>query len=290
MIIVITGPTALGKTKSAIKVAQTLNAEIINGDAFQAYKELNIGTAKPTEKELSSVPHHLYSFIDPSHNYSIAEYQCNLRASIQELLVKNKNIVIVGGSGLYIRSALYDYEFLPSKEVDMSRYEKMTNSELHSHLKKIDPEQAEIIHENNRKRVLRAIEIYYSTGETKSALINKQEHRPLYDVRFFVRDLDRDELYERINKRVDEMFKEGLVDEVKSLMKKYDTSLHCFQAIGYKELIDCLNNNGDLEDAKELIKQHTRNYAKRQMTYIRHQFPVTFYKNDEELLKEIQNG
>ena len=290
MIIVITGPTALGKTKSAIKVAQALNAEIINGDAFQAYKELNIGTAKPTEKELSSVPHHLYSFIDPTHNYSIAEYQCNLRVYIQELLVKNKNIVIVGGSGLYIRSALYDYEFLPNKEVDMSRFEKMTNSELHSHLKKIDPEQAEIIHENNRKRVLRAIEIYYSTGETKSALINKQEHKPLYDVRFFVRDLNRDELYERINKRVDEMFEQGLVDEVKSLMKKYDTSLHCFQAIGYKELIDYLNNNGDLEEAKELIKQHTRNYAKRQMTYIRHQFPVTFYKDDEELLKEIQNG
>ena len=290
MIIVITGPTALGKTKSAIKVAQALNAEIINGDAFQAYKELNIGTAKPSEKELSSVPHHLYSFIDPTHNSSIAEYQCNLRASIQELLVKNKNIVIVGGSGLYIRSALYDYEFLPNKEVDMSRFEKMTNSELHSHLKKIDPEQAEIIHENNRKRVLRAIEIYYSTGETKSALINKQEHKPLYDVRFFVRDLDRDELYERINKRVDEMFEQGLVDEVKSLMKKYDTSLHCFQAIGYKELIDCFNNNGDIEEAKELIKQHTRNYAKRQMTYIRHQFPVTFYKDDEELLKEIRNG
>ena len=266
MIIVITGPTALGKTKSAIKVAQALNAEIINGDAFQAYKELNIGTAKPSEKELSSVPHHLYSFIDPTHNSSIAEYQCNLRASIQELLVKNKNIVIVGGSGLYIRSALYDYEFLPNKEVDMSRFEKMTNSELHSHLKKIDPEQAEIIHENNRKRVLRAIEIYYSTGETKSALINKQEHR------------------------VDEMFEQGLVGEVKSLMKKYDTSLHCFQAIGYKELIDCFNNNGDIEEAKELIKQHTRNYAKRQMTYIRHQFPVTFYKDDEELLKEIRNG
>ena len=290
MIIVITGPTALGKTKSAIKVAQALNAEIINGDAFQAYKEINIGTAKPSEKELASVPHHLYSFIDPTHNYSIAEYQSNLRASIQELLVKNKNIIIVGGSGLYIRSALYDYEFLPSKEVDMSRYEKMTNTELHSHLKKIDPEQAEIIHENNRKRVLRAIEIYYSTGETKSALINKQEHKPLYDVRFFVRNLDRDELYERINKRVDEMFDQGLVDEVKSLMKKYDTSLNCFQAIGYKELIDCLSNNGDLEEAKELIKQHTRNYAKRQMTYIRHQFPVTFYKNDEELLKEVQNG
>lgn len=289
MIIVITGPTALGKTKSAIKVAQTFNAEIINGDAFQAYKELDIGTAKPTKKELSSVPHHLYSFVEPTHNYSIAEYQSNLREKIQELLVKNKNIVIVGGSGLYIRSALYDYEFLPNKEVDMSKFKKMDNDELHAHLVKIDPEQAKIIHANNRKRVLRAIEIYYSTGETKSSLIEKQKHKPLYDARFFVRDLNRDELYERINKRVDEMFGQGLVKEVKSLISKYDVNLHCFQAIGYKEIIACLKNNGDLAETKELIKQHTRNYAKRQMTFIRHQFDVTYYKNDDELIKEIKN-
>ena len=289
MIIVITGPTALGKTKSAIKIAKAIDAEIINGDAFQSYKELNIGTAKPTEKELASVPHHLYSIIEPTHNYSIAEYQSNLRAKIQELLVKNKNIVIVGGSGLYIRSALYDYEFLPNKEVDMSRYEKMDNKALHDYLKEIDPEQADIIHENNRKRVLRAIEIYESTGESKSSLIDKQEHKLLYDAKFFVRDLDREELYECINKRVDEMFKEGLVDEVKRLISKYDSNLNCFQAIGYKEIIDCLRCNGSLEDAKELVIQHTRNYAKRQMTYIRHQFDVCFYKNDEELLKEIQN-
>lgn len=289
MIIVITGPTALGKTKSAIKVAQAIDAEIINGDAFQSYKELNIGTAKPTEKELASVPHHLYSIIEPTHNYSIAEYQCNLRAKIQELLGKNKNIVIVGGSGLYIRSALYDYEFLPNKEVDMSKYEKMTNKELHNYLVTIDPEQAAIIHENNRKRVLRAIEIYESTGESKSKIIDKQEHKLLYDAKFFVRDLERDELYERINKRVDEMFKDGLVDEVQSLIAKYDSSLNCFQAIGYKEIIDCLKSNGDLEEAKELVKQHTRNFAKRQMTYIRHQFDVVYYKNDEELSKEIKN-
>lgn len=289
MIIVITGPTALGKTKSAIKVAQTFNAEIINGDAFQTYKELDIGTAKPSAKELALVPHHLYSFIEPTHNYSIAEYQSNLRAKIQELLVKNKNIVIVGGSGLYIRSALYDYDFLPNKEVDMSNFEKMDNIALHQHLEEIDPEQAKIIHANNRKRVLRAIEIYYSTGETKSTLINKQEHKPLYDARFFVRDLNRDELYQRINQRVDEMFERGLVDEVKSLLEKYDSHLHCFQAIGYKEIIDCLENNGDLEQAKEFIKQHTRNYAKRQMTFIRHQFDVTYYKNDDELIKEIEN-
>jgi len=287
MIIVITGPTALGKTKTAINIAKKINAEIVNGDAFQSYKELNIGVAKPTAEELSQVPHHLYSIIEPTHDYSIAEYQVNLRKIIQELLVKNKNIVIVGGSGLYIRSALYDYEFLPNQNVDMSAYEKMTNQELHSELNKIDPIEAAKIHFNNRTRLLRAIEIYLSNGKSKSEIIAEQEHKLLYPAKFFVRDLDRDELYERINKRVDKMFADGLVNEVKELSQKYPTSLHCFKAIGYKEIIDCFNNGTNLDDAKELIKQHTRNYAKRQMTFIRHQFDVTYYKNDDDILKEI---
>lgn len=289
MIVVITGPTALGKTKSAIKIAKEINAEIINGDAFQCYKELDIGTAKPTKEELQEVSHHLYSFIEPTHNYSIAEYQTNLRQSIQELLDKNKNIVIVGGSGLYIRSALYDYEFLPNEKVDLSHFQKMNNEELHNELKRIDPKQAETIHPNNRKRVLRAIEIYYSTGETKSEAIERQQHQLIYDAHFYVRDIDRNELYERINKRVDKMFEDGLLDEVKSLAKKYNNDLHCFKAIGYKELIDALNNGTSIEDAKELIKQHTRNYAKRQLTFVKHQFDVVYYHNDEELLRKIQN-
>lgn len=290
MIVVITGPTALGKSASAIKIAKAIKAEIINGDAFQSYKYLNIGTAKPSEKQLAEVPHHLYSIIEPDHDYSIAEYQVNLRKKIRELLDKNVNIVIVGGSGLYIRSALFDYEFLPNEKVDLSKYEKMDNRTLHDELKKIDPVEAEKIHFNNRKRVLRAIEIYLSNGKAKSALINKQKHKLLYDAKFFVRDLDRNELYRRINKRVDEMFVEGLINEVKSLISKYDSMNHCFQAIGYKELIECFKNNGSVEETKELIKQHTRNYAKRQMTFIRHQFDVTYYHDDEELLKEVQNG
>lgn len=290
MIVVITGPTALGKSASAIKVAKAIKAEIINGDAFQSYKYLNIGTAKPSEKQLAEVPHHLYSIIEPDHDYSIAEYQVNLRKKIQELLDKNVNIVIVGGSGLYIRSALFDYEFLPNEKVDLSKYEKMDNRTLHDELKKIDSVEAEKIHFNNRKRILRAIEIYLSNGKAKSDLINEQKHKLLYDAKFFVRDLDRDELYHRINKRVDEMFEEGLINEVKSLIGKYDSKNHCFQAIGYKELIECFKNNGSFEETKELIKQHTRNYAKRQMTFIRHQFDVTYYHDDEELLKEVQNG
>ena len=287
MIIVITGPTCMGKSETALEIAKAVNAEIINGDAFQCYEEMNIGVAKPSKEYLKQVPHHLYSFVKPDHEYSIAEYQQNLRNKIDELLSKGKNIVIVGGSGLYIRSALYDYEFEENKDIDMSKYLAMDDRTLHDELRKIDPEQAEIIHMNNRKRILRAIEIYLSTGETKSEIISKQEHKPIYDVKFFVRDIDRDVLYERINNRVDQMMKEGLLDEVKSLYEKYGDSPRAFQAIGYKELIAYLKGETTLEDAVELIKKNTRNYAKRQLTYIRHQFSVEFYKNIRDLLEKI---
>ena len=289
MIIVITGPTCLGKSDTALAIAKKINAEIINGDAFQCYKEMEIGVAKPPKEYFEEVPHHLYSFIDVDHDYSIAEYQINLRKKIDELLSKGKNIIIVGGSGLYIRSALYDYDFLENKKVDMSKYEVMDNRTLHDELKKIDPKQAEIIHMNNRKRVLRAIEIYLSSGETKSSLVDKQEHKPIYDVKFFVREIDRYELYSRINKRVDLMYELGLENEVKNLYKKYGDKPHALQAIGYKEIIAALEDKYPLEDAKELIKKNSRNYAKRQLTFVRHQFPVIYYKDNQDLLEKI-NG
>ena len=280
----------MGKSETALEIAKAIDAEIINGDAFQCYKEMDIGVAKPDAKYLKEVPHHLYSLIDVDHDYSIAEYQINLRKKIEELLSIGKNIIIVGGSGLYIRSALYDYDFKENKDVDMSRYEAMDNRTLHDELRKIDPKEAEKIHMNNRKRVLRAIEIYLSVGENKSEIISKQEHKPLYDVRFFVRDIDRDLLYKRIDSRVDQMLEKGLFDEVKNLYKKYGASPRAFQAIGYKELIACLEGKTSYETAVEKIKQNTRNYAKRQLTYIRHQFPVEYYKNNEDLLEIITNG
>ena len=289
MIIVITGPTCLGKSDTALAIAKKIDAEIINGDAFQCYKEMEIGVAKPPKEYFKEVPHHLYSFVDVDHDYSIAEYQINLRNKIDELLSKGKNIIIVGGSGLYIRSALYDYDFKENKKVDMSKYEAMDNRTLHDELRKIDPKQTEIIHMNNRKRVLRAIEIYLSSGETKSSLVDKQEHKPIYDVKFFVREIDRDELYSRINKRVDLMYEMGLENEVKNLYKKYGNKPHALQAIGYKEIIAALEGEYPLEDAKEIIKKNSRNYAKRQLTFVRHQFPVTYYKDNRDLLEKI-NG
>ena len=289
MIIVITGPTCLGKSETAFEIAKRYNAEIINGDAFQCYKEMEIGVAKPPKEFLEQVPHHLYSFVNLNHDYSIAEYQLNLRKTIDDLLCKNKNIIIVGGSGLYIRSALYDYEFLENKKVDMSKFLSMDDRTLHDELRKIDPIEAEKIHMNNRKRVLRAIEIYLSTGEAKSQLISKQEHKSLYDVRFFVRDIDRDVLYDKINKRVDLMIEQGLENEVRNLYVQYGHKVRAFQAIGYKEFVPYFKGQATLEEITENIKQNTRNYAKRQLTFIRHQFPVSFYKDTEDLLRIIKD-
>lgn len=275
----------MGKSETALALAKKLNAEIVNGDAFQCYKEMQIGVAKPPKKYFEEVPHHLFSFVDVNHNYSIAEYQQNIREKLDELISKGKNIIIVGGSGLYIRSALYDYTFEDQKEFDMSKYEKLTNEELHFELEKIDPIEAKKIHMNNRKRVLRAIEIFLAQGKTKSEIIESQEHKLVYNAKFFVREMDRESLYKAINQRVDLMIKEGLLNEVKILVEKYGEECQSFQAIGYKELIPVLKKQETLENAIDLIKKNSRNYAKRQVTYIKHQFPVVFYKNTQDLME-----
>ena len=278
----------MGKSETALEVARVFNCEIINGDAFQAYKEMEIGVAKPPKEYFNKVKHHLFSFVDIDQDYSIADYQKDLRKTIDEILSRGKNVVIVGGSGLYIRSGLYDYTFEEHKPLDMSKYEKLTNEELHKELEKIDPKQAEIIHMNNRKRVLRAIEIYLSNGKTKSEIIDSQEHKLVYDTKFFVRDMDREELYSRIDQRVDKMIANGLLDEVKGILAKYGESSKALQAIGYKELIPVIKGEYSLERGIELVKKNSRNYAKRQVTFIKHQFPVVFYKNTEDLLEILK--
>lgn len=289
MIIVITGPTCMGKSETALEVAKAFNAEIVNGDAFQIYKQMNIGVAKPPIEYFSIVPHHLFSFVDINREYSIADYQKDLRKTVDEILSRGKNIVIVGGSGLYIRSALYDYEFSEQPEIDMNKYEKMSNEELHNELKKIDPKQAEIIHMNNRKRVLRAIAIYLSQGKTKSEVIESQKHKLVYDAKFFVRNMDRDVLYSLIDKRVDNMIEQGLFNEVRDIFVRYGKHCKALQAIGYKELIPVAEGKYSLEEGIELVKKNSRNYAKRQVTFIRHQFPVVFYENSRDLLGILKN-
>lgn len=284
-IICIVGPTGVGKSSLGIKLALETKGEIINGDAFQIYKEMNIGTAKPTLEERSLIPHHLFDYVSPTYEFSIFDYQKNLRSKIEELEKKNVNIIVVGGTGLYLKSGFYDFNLSEQEEhIDMSSYENKSNEELHKILEEIDEVEASKIHQNNRKRVLRAIQIYLETGNKKSDIIASQDHVPLYDVTFIGLTRDREELYDLINKRVDKMFELGLVDEVKDLMKKYPSTLRSFQAIGYKELMTGLKENKDEEEIKELIKKNSRNYAKRQFTYFNNQLDVKWFSSSESAL------
>ncbi len=289
-IICIVGPTGVGKSSLGISLALKANGEIINGDAFQIYKEMDIGTAKPSLEERKLVPHHLFDYVEPTYEFSIFDYQKNLRSKIEELQKRNVNIIVVGGTGLYLKSGFYDFNLNKQEShVDMSSYEQKTNEELHKILESIDYEESLKIHQNNRKRVLRAIQIYLETGSKKSDIIASQEHKPLYDVEFIGLTRDREELYDIINKRVDKMYEMGLVDEVKSLMNKYPTSLRSFQAIGYKELMDGLINHKDENEIKELIKKNSRNYAKRQFTYFNNQLNVKWFTSSVEALEYALN-
>ena len=283
MIIVIAGPTCSGKSSLAIKLAQVLNAEIINGDAFQVYKYFDIGTAKPTLKERTIVPHHLFDFVEPNTNFNVKDYQELARKTIADLENKKKNIIIVGGTGLYQKATLYDFSFDDEdNHADMSDLVSLTNEELYEELKKIDEESTKTIHVNNRKRVLRAIEIYRLHGKTKTSIIDSQEHKLLYDVMFIGLNVEREKLYNDINNRVDEMIKDGLVEEVTNLKSKYPASIHAFQAIGYKELLAYLDHKLTLNEAIELIKKNSRNYAKRQMTYFKNQLPMKWFDNADK--------
>ena len=284
MIIVLTGPTASGKTKASIALAKALGGVIINGDAFQVYQELSIATAKPTLDEMSMAPHFLFDFVPLNEDYNVYEYQADLRSCIATLSQKNVPMIIAGGTGLYIRAGLYDYQFSDDSHIDMSGYESQSDEELHSFLKTIDPESAAKIHPNNRRRVLRAIEIFLQTGVAKSDIEAKQEHAPLYDVKFFTLDQGRYTLYERVEQRVDNMFSLGLENEVRSLVNKYGRDISAFKAIGVKEFFPYLDGECTLEDVRGQIITNTKKYVKRQETFFRHQFPSTWVKDEQEIL------
>lgn len=280
MIIAIVGPTGIGKSKLALKIAKEVKGEIVNCDAFQIYKKMDIGTAKPSLEERREVPHHLFDNVEPTTSFSVFDYQVTLRNKIEELQKRNVPIILVGGTGLYLKASLYDFSLNEEKEkISLSKYDSYTNEELHKELEKLDFEESKKIHMNNRKRVLRAIEICLTHNEKKSEMIAKQEHKLLYDVTFIGLTKNRDELYEGINKRVDIMFEMGLMKEVEYLLSKYDDNLRSFQAIGYKEIIEGKKNNLSEEEIKELIKRNSRRYAKRQYTYFENQLDVNWFDN-----------
>lgn len=285
-VIVIIGQTAVGKTSMSVKLAKHLNTQIINGDAMQVYKELNIVTDKIKEEKMEGIKHHLLNIKSINDDYSVEEYQNNIRKVIKEINDNNQIPIIVGGTGLYIKATLFDYTFakesISNKEVE-ELYKDKTNEELYEILLKLDPESAKSIHKNNRRRVLRAIAIYNSTGMKKSSIIENQNHQLLYDALIIGLDMEKEVINAKIDKRIEEMFDEGLVEEIKN----NKTNTTASKAIGYKEVSSYLNNEISIEQAKELMKIHTHQYAKRQRTFFKNQFDVNWVINDENAFDNI---
>jgi tRNA dimethylallyltransferase len=263
-IVVIIGPTACGKTKISIELAKKLNAEIINADAVQVYKDVNIGTAKITKEEMEGISHHLIDFVSLDKKYTIYDYQKDGRRILNKLIKENRNIIIVGGSGLYIKSLLYDYN-LEGEIKKENIYQDLSNEELKSLVDKIDSNND--IHINSRKRLLRYLEHYNNTG--KATINNESKNKPLYDFKVIYLKPDREELYNYINNRVEKMISSGLLQEARYL---YDNNVNTNSIIGYKELNEYFNNKISLEEAIDNIKKNTRHYAKRQLTWFNNQF------------------
>ena len=289
MIVVLLGPTGSGKSDLALALAEKLDAAIINGDAFQVYKELSIATNKPSQEILAKVPHFLYDFVPLDSSYSVAEYQADARCVIDFLLKKNQNIIIEGGTGLYVKAALYDYEFTSDGPKDLSQYEGLSNEDLYEMLREVDPASCEKIHPNNRQRIIRALEIHASTGKAKSEIEEGQAHKPIYPATFIALDADRSELYKHVDERVDDMFDRGLLEETLPLIETYSRDASAFKAIGVKELFPYIDGEITLEEAKKQIKLNTRRYVKRQMTWLRHQFDLHWVKGLDDALDIIKD-
>lgn len=296
-LLIIAGPTAVGKTEISVKLAKELNGEIISTDSMQIYKYMDIGSAKISKEEMEGIPHHLIDIIDPKVQFSVSEYKQKCLEVMEEIYSRGKLPILVGGTGLYIDSVTCNMSFTESeKDEEYRSYlwnlaEKEGNDKLHSMLKDIDNESYNSIHPNNRKRVIRALEVYKLTGKPFSSFKedNKKYDVP-YNIFYYVLNMDRAKLYERINKRVDIMMKKGLIEEVKKLMNMGLTSnMQSMQGIGYKEIMYYLNGDISLEQAEEMIKQGTRNYAKRQLTWFRKDPRAVFIDKDDLSEEEIIN-
>jgi len=274
MIIVIAGPTAVGKTKLSIELAKRLNGEVINSDSTQVYKEMNIGTAKVTDEEKEGIPHHLFDIKNIDEDYTVYDYQKDARRVIEDILKRGKTPILAGGTGLYIKAALFNYEF---KDEDTKYdFSNLSNEEVYNKLKELDPNTD--IHINNRKRVERALT--YCLNNNDSISNNTKGNELLYDTVFIGLTTDRDFLYKRINMRVDVMVKNGLIDEAKYFYDKNIRSKAVMTPICYKELFDYFDGNNSLDDALDLIRQRSRKYAKRQYTWFKNQLPVKWFDVD----------
>ncbi len=300
-LIVLTGPTAVGKSKLSIQLAKTIGGEIISADSMQVYKYMNIGTDKITPEKMQGVPHHLIDFMDPKEDFNVFVFQKLVKEAISDIASRGYVPIIVGGTGFYIQAVLYDVDFTETDEDDSYRKELEERAKtegvhvLHEELRAVDPESAEAIHENNSKRVIRALEYYKKTGRPISEHNREQHERTSpYDFKYFVLTDKRETLYSRIDKRVDQMIDEGLEEEVRGLVTlgipRTATSM---QGLGYREMFGYLDGEYDLDRAIYLIKRNTRHFAKRQLTWFKREKDVIwldkkdFEHNDDLILKEI---
>lgn len=275
-VIVICGPTASGKTALSIELAKQINGEIISADSMQIYKYMDIGSAKPTIEEMQGIKHYMLDFVEPDKRYSVAEYKLEAEKCIEEILSKNKVPIIVGGTGLYIDSLIYGIEFSDIKiDEEYRKYleelcEKEGLETLYTMAVKIDSKAMETISKNDKKRIMRVLEIYHETGKTKTEQeIESRKNEVKYNYKVYAINWDREKLYQRINKRVDLMIESGLIEEVKELLSKYENMPTAIQGLGYKEIKLYLDGGLTKEEAIEKIKMETRRYAKRQFTWFR---------------------
>ncbi len=293
-VIVICGPTASGKTKLSIELAKKINGEIVSADSMQIYKEMNIGTAKPTVEEMQGIKHYLLDFVSPDQRYSVAEYKKDAIEAIDKIIEKGKTPIVIGGTGLYINSLIYGIEY-PEIKLDENYREQLEKiaeteglSKLYEIAKQIDPKAMEKISQNDKKRICRILEIYHATGKTKTEQeIESRKNGPKYDYLIFGIDMDRQKLYERINMRVDIMIEVGLIEEVKEICQKYKEFPTAMQGLGYKEVVEYLNGKATKEEMIEKIKMETRRYAKRQLTWFRRYGNITWINGLEDVQKNV---
>ena len=272
----ICGPTASGKTKLSIEIAKKINGEIISADSMQIYKDMTIGTAKPTPEEMQGIKHYLIDFVLPNQRYSVADYNKDALKAIDEIIKKGKTPIVVGGTGLYVNSLIYGIEY-SDIEVDIEYREKLEKiaklegiERLYEMAKEIDPEAIKNISKNDQKRICRILEIYHTTGKNKTEQEKEsRKNGPKYQYLLYGITMDREKLYDRINKRVDIMINDGLIEEVQNIVKKYDEFPTAMQGLGYKEVVEYLNGITTKEEMIEKIKMETRRYAKRQLTWFK---------------------
>ena len=275
-VIVICGPTASGKTALSIELAKKINGEIISSDSMQIYKDMDIGTAKPSKGEMQGIKHYMLDLVEPDKRYSVADFKKDAEKAIEDILTKGKVPIVVGGTGLYVDSLIYgiEYQELQFDEKYRKELEERVFNEgleiLYNEAKQIDPQAMEKISHNDKKRILRVLEIYKATGKTKTEQeAESRKNGVKYDYKVFAINMDREKLYERINKRVDIMIEQGLIQEVENLLKKYTVFPTSMQGLGYKEVVEYLQGNISKEEMIEKIKMETRRYAKRQITWFK---------------------